>query len=215
MNTHNTSLKIGPAIKLAALFLAAVIAFTGCDTMPKGVHAPSQSAMGKPQSELITLREGDVVKVTFPGSPNLDTTEPIRRDGKVNLPLIGEVQASGMKPAELQDKLVQAYATQISTKEVIVEVVSSTFPVYVTGAVLKPGKVMTDHPLTALEAVMEAGGFNYDTANMSDVRIVRNENGSMENYTVNLKAVLQGKDKTAVYLKPEDIIFVPERFSPF
>jgi polysaccharide export outer membrane protein len=215
MNTNKTSLQIGPAIKLAVLLLAAIIAFTGCDTMPTATHSSGKPVMDKPQAEVITLRAGDVLKITFPGSPNLDTTQPIRRDGKVNLPLIGEVQADGMKPAELQDKLVQAYATQISTKEVIVQVASSTFPVYVTGAVLKPGKVLTDHPLTALEAVMEAGGFNYDTANMRAVKIVRNENGVMQNYTVDLKAVLQGKDNKPVYLKPEDIVYVPERFSPF
>jgi polysaccharide export outer membrane protein len=217
MNTNKTSFHIGSAIKLAGLFLAALIAFTGCDTMPTAAHSSGKpnANIDKLQAEVITLREGDVLKITFPGSPNLDTAQPIRRDGKVNLPLIGEVQAAGMKPAELQDKLVQAYATQISTKEVIVQVASSSFPVYVTGAVLKPGKVLTDHPLTALEAVMEAGGFNYDTANMKTVKIVRNENGVMQNYTVDLKAVLQGKDNKPFYLKPEDIVYVPERFSPF
>jgi polysaccharide export outer membrane protein len=217
MNTHKTSFRIGPAIRLAGLFLAALIAFTftGCDTMPSAVPVSSKPTMDKPQAELLTLREGDVLRITFPGSPNLDTTQPIRRDGRLNLPLIGEVQAAGMKPAELQDKLVQAYASQISTKEVIVQVQSSTFPVYVTGAVLKPGKVLTDHPLTALEAVMEAGGFNYDTANMKGVKIVRNVNGVMQNYTVDLKAILQGRETKPFYLKPEDIVFVPERFSPF
>jgi polysaccharide export outer membrane protein len=215
MNTIKTALRIGPAVKLAALILAAATAFTGCDTMPTGVPASTKPTMDKPHSELIILREGDVLKITFPGSPNLDTLQPIRRDGKLNLPLIGEVDAAGVSPAELQERLVQAYASQISTKEVIVQVQSSTFPVFVSGAVVHPGKVLSDHPMTALEAVMEAGGFDYNTADMRHVKIVREEDGAMQHFIVDLKAVLEGKETKPFYLKPKDIVYVPERFSPF
>jgi polysaccharide export outer membrane protein len=133
----------------------------------------------------------------------------------LNLPLIGEVEASGLTPAALQDKLVQAYASQISTKEVVVQVQSSTFPVFVSGAVLHPGKVLSDHPITALDAVMESGGFNYDLADMRHVKIDRNENGVMQHYTVDLKALLVGKETKSFYLQPGDIVYVPERFAPF
>ncbi len=215
MNTKNFVSRIAPALALAGMMLTTALVLTGCDTMPSGSSSKIQPGMEKPDNQSIVLRAGDVLKITFPGSPNLDTAQPIRRDGKLNLPLIGEVNADGLSPAELQDKLVQAYASQISTKEVIVQVQSSTFPVYVTGAVLKPGKVLSDHPLTALDAVMEAGGFNYDTANMKEVKIDRNQNGVMQHYTVDLKAVLIGKETQSFYLKPGDIIYVPERFAPF
>jgi polysaccharide export outer membrane protein len=215
MNTNKTSFRVGPAIMLAGLLVSALTAFTSCGTMPSGPQMPVNPVMEKPGSTPIILREGDVVKVTFPGSPNLDTTQPIRRDGKLNLPLIGELDASGMSPSALQDKLVQAYASQISSKEVIVQVVSSSFPVYVTGAVMHPGKVSTDHPMTALEAVMEAGGFNYDTANMKEVKIDRNVSGVMQHYQIDLKDILTGKGTNSFYLQPNDIIYVPERFTPF
>ena len=215
MKTNKSSFRFGPAGLLASLILTAAALFTGCDTMPTGDVAPTKAQLDRPHAESITLREGDVLKITFPGSPNLDTAQPIRRDGKLNLPLIGEVDAAGMSPAALQDKLVAAYASQISTKEVIVQVQSSTFPVFVSGAVIHPGKVLSDHPLTALEAVMEAGGFNYDSANMKDVRVVREENGVFKHFNLNLKAVLQGKETKPFYLEPNDIIFVPERLSPF
>ncbi len=215
MNTNKTSFRVGPAIMLAGLLVSALTIFTSCGTMPSGPQTAVNAAMGKPDSTPIILREGDVVKVTFPGSPNLDTTQPIRRDGKLNLPLIGEVDASGLSPSGLQDKLVQAYASQISSKEVIVQVVSSSFPVYVTGAVMHPGKVSTDHPMTALQAVMEAGGFNYDTANMKEVKIDRDVNGVMQHYQIDLKDILTGKGTNSFYLQPNDIIFVPERFTPF
>ena len=205
-----------PAIHLAGLLLAAAIAFTGCETMPAGKpSSPEKAAMEKAHSETIILREGDTLKITFPGSANLDTVQPIRRDGKINLPLVGEVDAAGLTPDDLQKKLVSLYATQISSKEITVQVQSSTFPVFVTGAVVKPGKVLSDHPISALEAIMEAGGFNYDTANLKAVKIIRNENGVMQNFTVDLKAVLQGKETKPFYLKPGDIVYVPERFSAF
>ncbi len=69
-------------------------AFTGCQTMPSG-RSSAKPPAEQTHSETIVLREGDVLKITFPGSPNLDTAQPIRRDGKLNLPLIGEVDGGG------------------------------------------------------------------------------------------------------------------------
>jgi polysaccharide export outer membrane protein len=216
MIANTTFSRTWPAVKWACLLLAAATAFTGCETMPSGNTSPAaKAAMEKAHSEMIVLREGDVLKITFPGSANLDTIQPIRRDGKINMNLVGEVDAAGMTPDDLQKKLVSLYASQISSKEITVQVQSSTFPVFVTGAVVKPGKVLSDHPMTALEAVMEAGGFNYDTSNLKAVQIIRNENGVMQHFTVDLKAVLQGKETKPFYLKPGDIVYVPERFSAF
>jgi polysaccharide export outer membrane protein len=214
MNTNHISFRAWPAVKLAGLLLAAATAFTGCETMPSG-KASTKAAVEPSHSETIVLREGDVLKISFPGSANLDTAQPIRRDGRLNLPLVGEVEAAGMTPDDLQKKLVSLYASQISSKEITVQVQSSSFPVFVTGSVVHPGKILSDHPITALEAVMEAGGFIYDTANLKAVKVVRNENGVMQHFTVNLKAVLSGDDSKPFYLKPGDIVYVPERFSAF
>jgi len=131
------------------------------------------------------------------------------------MPLVGEVDAAGMTPTELEKKLVDLYAPQVATKQITVQVASSSFPVYVTGMVMRPGKVLSDHPISALEAVMEAGGFDYSKANPKDVVVIRREGNTMKNYRVNLKAVLQGKKNEPFYLKPADIVYVPERFSVF
>jgi polysaccharide biosynthesis/export protein len=203
-----------PTVSFCGLILAVLFTFSGCATTDDN---PAAAAVAKPaHSEIITLREGDTVKIDFPGSANLDTTQQIRRDGKISLQLVGEVQASGLTPEELQDSLIKLYAPQIASKEITVSVESSTFPVFVTGAVVRPGKVLSDHPITALEAIMESGGFDYATANMRSVKIIRNENGVMKHYTVNLKRVLDGdKDQVLFYLKPQDIIYVSERFELF
>jgi len=197
------------SVMLTGLLTMMLAGFTGCatnDDTPKSLPAE------KAHSEMIILREGDELKITFPGNPNLDSTQQIRRDGKIVMPLVGETQAAGMTPDALRQSLVKLYATQISSQEINVFVQSSSFPVFVSGAVVHPGKILSDHPITALEAVMEAGGFDFSTANTKDVKVIRNENGKMKNYHVNLQKILDGKEETPFYLKPQDIIYVPERF---
>jgi polysaccharide export outer membrane protein len=210
------------ALSLCALVLASLLVFGGCASTEKSTaqaqSIPAQTA-GAPaapsHSEVIILREGDVVKFSFPDSANLDSTLPIRRDGKISLQLVGEVQAAGLTIEQLQDTLIKLYTPQIGQKNINVTLESSSFPVFVTGAVVRPGKIMSDHPMTALEAVMEAGGFDYLTANTSAVKIIRNENGVMKHFKVNLQRILDGKDSTPFYLEPGDIIYVSQRFELF
>ena len=159
------------------------------------------------------LREGDTLRITFPGSPNLNSQQQIRTDGKINLPLIGDVEAAGLTPDALQKKLMDLYASQLTSKEVTVQVQSSSFPVYVTGSVLRPGKISSDHPISALEAIMEAGGFDYTRANLKNVEVIRQEGNSTRNFRLNLQQVIEGKQSEPFYMKPGDIIYVPEKFS--
>src|ERR1700690_1856027 len=90
---------------------------------------------GTNATEIITLREGDVLKISFPANVNLNTTQPIRRDGMISMPLVGELKAAGKTPKDLEKDLVDLYSTQLLSKEVTVEVQSSSFPVYVNGSV--------------------------------------------------------------------------------
>lgn len=168
-----------------------------------------------PYSE-IRLREGDVIKISFPGAPNLETTQQVRRDGKITLSLGGEVLALGKTPSELEKELLQTYESQLVVKQVIVAVTSSSFPVFVTGSVLKPGKINADRPISVLEAIMEAGGVDYSRANLEGVVILRQaEGGQVVNFKVDLKAALKGPRSDPFYLKPADIVYVPEKFSWF
>ena len=166
-------------------------------------------------SNSIILREGDVVKVTFPSAPNLNAVQPIRRDGKITMQLVGEITAAGLTPTQLEAEVLKVYAPQLLTKEVTVSVESSSFPVFVMGAVLKPGKMLADRPLTALEAIMEAGGFS-PNANQKNVLIIRRDKGETRNFRINLKNALQGKPGDPPFdIKPSDIIIVSERFTWF
>lgn len=155
------------------------------------------------------------MKISFPGAPNLDSTQTIRRDGKITLTMVGEILVIGRTPPELEQELRKLYSTQLVSKEVTVMVVSSSYAVFVSGAVLRPGKILADRPLTALEAIMEAGGFDNAKADMSAVKVVRQEDGGTKNYNLNLKLILEGKSSEPFYLKRSDIIYVPEKFSWF
>jgi polysaccharide biosynthesis/export protein len=193
------------------LGLALVFAFAGC-AAPNST-APTQRDVKQPEAE--TIREADVLKISFPGAPNLDTTQAVRRDGRITLELVGEVLVTGMTPGELEQHLIQLYSTQLVSKEVTVTVISSSYSVFVTGAVVRPGKLQADHPMTALEAIMEAGGFDTTKANMEAVVVIRQENGGTKNYTLNLKKVFDGESSESFYLRPSDILYVPEKFTWF
>jgi len=196
---------------LAAITLLALLA--ACQSA-----APVASTTGNDGAAL-TLHEGDVLKITFPGAPDLNPPEAlqIRRDGRITLPIVGEVTAAGLTPAGLQTDLLNRFSGQLVSKEVVVTVVSSSFVVFVDGNVVHPGKVVSDHPITALEAVMEAGGFNYSTADASKVMVIRHKPGGADYtyHTVNLKLVVDGRQSDVFYLSPGDVVHVPEKFSWF
>lgn len=181
-------------------------------TVPPDIAASSMAAAAEDPH---LLREGDTIKLTFPGAPNLDVTQKIRRDGKIALPMVGDVNAAGQTPVELEKQLTQLFAKDLVTSDVFVSVVSSSYPVFVTGAVVRPGKIETDRPITALEAIMEAGGFQLSKANTQAVVVVRHEREGVKNYTLNLQKALQGAAEEPFYLRASDIVYVPERFAWF
>jgi len=214
--------RFGGATAIAA---GVLIGLNGCQTKPQSsdfgdpfaLVAPAGTVTNRPSgptSEPLVLREGDAVRISFPGSPSLNTVQQIRRDGKVSLALVGEFHAAGLTLAQMEKELVKLYAPQLVTKEVTVALESSTFLVYVTGAVLRPGRLLSDRPLTALEAVLDAG-VDHQKANLKSVTVIRRENGREEAYTLNLKKALQGIGGEPFYLKPSDVIYVRERFTWF
>ena len=194
-----------------ALLTAAFLA--GCQSHPPITHFGPQTQATDSAASLV-LHEGDTVHIAFPGAPNLDTTQTIRRDGKITLEVVGEIKAAGLTPHDLEQALLKAYDAQLVDKEVMVSVPSSTFVIYVTGAVMRSGKLTSDRPLTPLQAVLEAG-IDAAKSDLKRVIVIRTkENGSTERFKLDLnKVVKQGAASDAFSLKPLDIIFVPEKFS--
>ena len=192
--------------KLSALVLALAVPLSGCTT----TSALFQEDW-TPYST-VKLTEGDTLSITFPGSPDLNTAQRIGRDGKITMKTVGEIQAAGKTPKELEKEILKLYEKDLVLKEVSVLLQSTSYPVFVVGSVLRPGRVMAERPMSALEAVMEAGGFDNAKANMKRVVVLRNEEGKpLKHYTLNLKSVLDGKSNKLFYLRPYDIVYIPEK----
>ena len=201
------SLRAAPA---AATFGLICIMLSACASGPVPVGPPAKVA-----PDVLILNPGDVIKLSFPGAPTLDTTQQIRRDGRINLYLIGEVKASEKTPAEFERELMKVYSAQTRSEEIKVTVISSSFAVYIAGAVMRPGKISPERAITAFDAVMEAGGFDLSRADTKHVQVIRQEDGQVKTYPLNMKAVLDGVDKEPFYLKSYDTVYVPEKFSWF
>ena len=205
------------AIMIHLLLLIALLALVAGCQQPKPLCADLSppEAMGEVSSNATNpatrLREGDVVKITFEGDTNLTTVAKLQLDGLINAPLVGDVKAVGRTVLELQAELMQRYKPFLKINEITVTMVSSAVSVYVSGAVLRPGRIPMDRPLTVLDAIMEAGGFDHTRAKPSAVTVLRIENGRQQHFDLNLKRVLRGEDPTPFYLKPFDIIHVPEK----
>jgi polysaccharide export outer membrane protein len=194
------TMRISPALLLASLLLA-----PGLDSTARAAGADADAAMP------IVLREGDELRITFPGAPNLDTVQKIRSDGRVSLSLVGEVRASGMAPMEFQTRLSDLYKSQLINNEVNVVLQSRSFFVYVNGAVAKQGRNEFERPVDLLEAIMSAG-FNDDTANLKAVQVIRVENGVYRVFTENIQLILDGKQRDPFMLRQADMILVPRRW---
>jgi polysaccharide export outer membrane protein len=151
------------------------------------------------------LSAGDVVKLTFPGAPELNQSQKIRADGKLTLPQIGEVDATGKTLVQFQNELAKLYRPQLRNSDVLVTLESSVTQVYMSGAINKPGKLSFDRPTTILQAIAEAGGVS-EFGSLKKVRVVRMENGQQRVQIVDLRSATGG----AFYVRDGDIITIPQ-----
>lgn len=189
---------------VAALML--VFASFSCESPEAYTPIPTEVTTSRPTGNLAA---GDVIRVNFPGAPELNTTQKIMANGKVSLPTIGDVTAQGKSAATLQSQLTGLYQSHLQNPTVLVGVDQMAACVYVSGEVMKPGKVPLDRPMTAFEAIMEAGGFS-KFANPKQVVVVRNNKGKSERYALNMNDTLIGASNSSFYLRPYDTVYVKQ-----
>ena len=192
---------------LALALVALALLWCGCQSTRTSPNAPYRPSKIVPAA----LNEGDVIQITFPGATNLNTGAiKIPYDGHIPLPFVERFKAAGRTPKQLQDDVLAAYGNQLQLKEVTVTVIQSSATVYVSGGVLRPGRVPLDRPMTAMEVIMECGGFG-PKALPNKVRLIRLEESIQKTYSLDLRKALNGLDTNPVYLKPSDVLHVPER----
>lgn len=201
-------------VRILCSVLLAVLSFAiaGCQGPPNPTNSSLNVLEASIPSMPGVLREGDVIQVMFASSTNLNAVQRIQLNGNISLQFVNNVQAAGKTPVELSKVLETAYQAHLRGVEPItVSVLSNAAAVYVTGAVLRPGRIPLERPLTVLDAIMEAGGVDHARAKLSGVTVLRVENGQRVSRRVNLKATLEGRDPSLFYLKPFDTVYVPEK----
>ena len=199
MDTNHKWCILGWSLLLSVLMLASV----GCQTLSDNVES-----IFSPPAAMVLL-PGDDVEISVFGVPDLNTVQRIRPDGKISAKLFGDIVAAGKSPSDLRNELIKLYESQIQVKAITV-IARSSAAVYVTGAVGRPGKVDYLRPMTALEAIMEAGGFDQKAgARRGKVRVIRTENNEVKSVSLDFDEILTKGGHTPFYLKPFDTVYVP------
>jgi polysaccharide biosynthesis/export protein len=200
-SSTSTSLKFLPVLATAVF---ATLLCTGCQSNT-GANLASQAA---PPAR-VTLAPGDTVRINFSGAPELNQSQKIRADGKLSLPMIGEVDAAGKTVVALQNDLSQLYKSQLKNSDVLVTLESAPALVVISGAVTKPDKIAFDKPTTVLQAIMQAGGAT-PFGNMKAVRLIRTVSGVQQSQVLDLTPILRGEPTKPFYVRDGDVIFVPQ-----
>ncbi|MDQ8187878.1 polysaccharide biosynthesis/export family protein [Pelagicoccus sp. SDUM812002] len=162
-------------------------------------------------NEKFILQAEDMLRISFPGAPELDTQLQIRRDGVISAPIIGEVLAAGKTPSELESELSKKFENQLVSNEVMVVVLESHFTYYLEGEVRNPGIIESFRQLSVLEAIIAAGGIDKTTGKMKSVVVIRRKGEKYQHFELDLAAVIDGKKDGAFVLESYDIVSVPQR----
>jgi polysaccharide export outer membrane protein len=180
----------------------------GAATAPKSTAGATAagSANTSPDYRLVP---GDKLRIEVYRDTQLSQSLQVRPDGKITLPLIGDVPAEGRTATELRDSLVNSlkeYNTNPVVTVIVVETVPPVF--YVMGEVNAPGTFSIKGKVSAVQALAMAGGFK-DFAHTKDISVLRKgAGGAQQTLKFNYKDALKGKGET-IYLEPGDTIIVP------
>jgi polysaccharide export outer membrane protein len=196
------------AFLVGVLVATPVAAQTPVTPLPNGPASakPAGSAKVPADYRLVT---GDKLRIEVYKDPQLSQSLEIRPDGKITLPLIGDVAAAGITPAELAGTITTRLREFVTTPVVTV-IVAEAMPsvIYVMGEVNTPGSQPLREPITVVQALAVAGGFK-DFANPKKIRILRKgPNGAIETINYNYKEAIERSDRP-FFLQPGDTIIVP------
>jgi polysaccharide export outer membrane protein len=150
----------------------------------------------------------DVLSIVFWRDKDMTTQVTVRPDGKISLPLLDEVQAAGLTPADLRARLIEDSKKFFGNPNVtvVVQTINSR-KVFITGQVGKPGPYVIVAPTTVLQLIAMAGGLK-DFADSKNITIVRKEKGRTASFRFNYKDIRKNLTQN-IELKPGDTVVVP------
>jgi polysaccharide export outer membrane protein len=200
-----------------ALLASLCVLTLGSATSPQS-GAPSGSPAPVPPVRPVTDRvatspdyrlvAGDKLRIEVYKDPQLSQNLQVRPDGKITLPLLGDVAAAGETPTALREKITVGYK-EYMTNPVVTVIVVEAQPqtVSVMGEVNNPGVQPLKYPMTVIDALAIAGGFK-DFANTKNIMIKRTTAAGVQTIKFDYKKAINS-DSKPVYLQPGDVIIVP------
>ncbi len=197
---------------LMQLVIAAAV-LCGCASKPLST-TPPLSDTGVMDDYRIGV--GDALQINVWRNPELTVAVPVRPDGKISMPLIGDVVAASLTATELSQNITKSLSSFVRSPQVTVIVSnpsSSDFQrrVRITGAVKSPQSIPFREGMTVLDLVLIAGGPN-EFASANKARLYRKVNGELKVYKIRLDDLMSdGEVETNYPLQPSDIVSVPER----
>jgi len=204
---------------LAVLIMAFLFNLVACSATQPNLPPKSQSWKNAGPSVLVKsykMAVGDQVQINVWKNPELSLSEPIRPDGKISMPLVGDIMAVGLTPEELAVKIESRLAAYIKAPNVTIILTSLQGHAFlsrirVTGSVTQNISMSYFQGMTVLDAILEAGSVDlYADANNTKLHR-RTKKGSVA-YDIRLKDIMEDGDMTTnISLLPGDIITVPER----
>ena len=165
----------------------------------------------KPHDAAYKIGSSDVLAITVWKEPEVSRSIPVRPDGKISLPLVGELQAAGRTPLQLEQDIsgkLKAYITNPDVNVMVQQINSEKFNVL--GRVAHSGSFPLSSDITVLDAIATAGGF-LDFAKETGVYVLRSTpGGGQKRLAFNYKDVIKGKHpEQNIKLEPGDTVVVP------
>lgn len=169
------------------------------------------AAAAPPAVEEYTIGSDDLLAVNVWKEPEISRNVVVRPDGKISLPLVGDLRASGRTPVQLQDDIKAQLSNYLANPEVTVilqEARSQKFNIL--GEVEHPGSYPLSRSMTVLDAIAVAGGLR-DFAKGRKIYVLRvKDDGLRERLMFNYKEVIKGQSlRQNVELRPRDTVVVP------
>jgi len=200
-------LTLVPLTVMLALGAGSLAAQNGTNE-PAARSAAAANAEASATAADYRLVPGDKLRIEVYKDPQISQTLQIRPDGKITLPLVGDVAAAGRTPVALRDSITTSLKEYITNPVVTVIVVEfEPQSVSVMGEVARPGPVPIKGKLSVLEALAVAGGFK-DFANTKNITIRRPTASGVQIIRFNYRDAVKGEGKP-LYLQPGDLVIVP------
>jgi polysaccharide export outer membrane protein len=177
----------------------------------KAADSQVQGSRGPHGDPSYVIGANDVLAINVWKEPDISRSVPVRSDGKISLPLVGELQASGQTPLQLEQQIAKRLQSYISEPEVTVIVTDSkSQKVNILGMVPRPGEYFLTSSTTVLDAIAMAGGFK-DFAKQKSIYVLRQApDGTQKRIPFNYKDVIKGKNADQnIRLQAGDTVVVP------